>query len=95
MKTATSSEFRESPGQYLDQVKAGEEVLIVGDEGPIAVLKPAMDKSLDERLRELEEEGLIKVGTRKLPDYFWDLPRPADPEGTVMAALLEEREEGW
>ena len=95
MQTATSSEFKESPGQYLDQVKAGEEVLIVGDEGPIAVLKPAMDKPLDERLRELDEAGLIKMGTGKLPDDFWDLPRPADPEGTVLAALLEEREEGW
>ena len=95
MQTATSSQFRESPGKYLDQVKSGEEVLIVGNRGPIAVLKPAMDKPLYERLRELDDAGLIKMGTMKLPDDFWDLPRPADPEGTVLSALLEEREEGW
>ena len=52
------------------------------------------DKSLYERLRELDDAGLIKMGTMRLPDYFWDLPRPADPEGTVLAALLQEREEG-
>ncbi len=47
-----------------------------------------------ERLEEMERRGLIKLGTGKIPDDFWDLPAPNDPRGSVMAALLDEREEG-
>jgi antitoxin (DNA-binding transcriptional repressor) of toxin-antitoxin stability system len=44
---------------------------------------------------ELERAGLIRRPTRRLDESFWALPRPADPEGSVLAALLAEREEGW
>ena len=40
----------------------------------------------------MQERGLIKLGSGKIPDAFWDMPRPEDPEGEVMRALLDERE---
>lgn len=46
----------------------------------------------DERLARMEERGEIKLGTGKIPDGFWTKPRPADLEGEVRAALLDERE---
>lgn len=31
---------------------------------------------------------------RPIPEEFWDLPKPADPEGLLLKALLEDRREG-
>jgi len=36
----------------------------------------------------------VKLGTRRLPKDFWRMPRPKDPNGLVMKALLEERAAG-
>jgi hypothetical protein len=47
-----------------------------------------------ERLEEMESRGLIKLGTGRIPEDFWDLPAPEDPRGEVLGALLDEREEG-
>jgi len=45
-----------------------------------------------ERMVRLAAEGVIIPGSGVLPDGFWELERPADPRGTVLRALLEERE---
>jgi hypothetical protein len=42
----------------------------------------------------MERQGLVKLGTGKLPKDFWRMPRPKDPKGLVMKGLLEERAEG-
>jgi hypothetical protein len=41
----------------------------------------------------MEKQGLIRVGTTKLPKEFWKMPRPKDPKGLILKALLQEREE--
>ena len=42
----------------------------------------------------MEKQGLIRLGSGKLPKDFWRMQRPDDPEGLVLKALLEEREAG-
>jgi hypothetical protein len=42
----------------------------------------------------MERQGLIKLGVGRLPKDFWKMPRPHDPKGLVLKALLEEREAG-
>jgi hypothetical protein len=42
----------------------------------------------------MEKQGLIKLGSGKLPKGFWVMPRAEDPKGLVLSALLEERKEG-
>lgn len=37
--------------------------------------------------------GLVRPPLRPLPDEFWTMPRPKDPEGLILKALLEDREE--
>ena len=63
-----------------------------------AIGGPALSKrgpTEDERrLREMEAQCLIRAGSGKLPAGFWDAPRPADPEGLVRQALIEERRKG-
>lgn len=93
MKTASVSKLKASLSEYLRQVKGGEEVLVTERGRPVAKLTPTdSSEALPEHLRELEKQGLIKRGARKLPKGFWDLPRPKDPKGLVLKAVLRERE---
>jgi hypothetical protein len=45
------------------------------------------------RTTALIRAGLARPPRRALPPDFWERPRPADPEGRALAALLEERAE--
>lgn len=95
MKTASVSQLKMSLSAYLRQVKTGEEVLITEHGRPIARLLPIENPaSLSEHLQDMEKKGLLKRGEKPLPVNFWDLPRPADPKGTVRSTVLGEREEG-
>ncbi len=69
---------------------------MVTDHGrPVARISPATFRPDDsEHLKQLEREGKIRSGTGKLPDDFWSTPFAQDPEGAILKALLEEREEG-
>lgn len=96
MKTATVSKLKASLSAYLRRVKAGEEVLVIERGRPIAKLIPATGvETLSDYLRALEKQGLVKIGSGKLPRNFWQLPRPNDPKGKVFQAVLREREGGW
>jgi hypothetical protein len=57
---------------------------------PKETLKARLDDR--ERLLHMAERGEIRLGSGKIPDSFWDMPQPEDPEGEVMQALLDERE---
>ena len=94
MQTTTVSQLKTSLSAYLRQVKAGEEVVITEHGRPIARLLPlASAAAVPEHVKDLEAQGLLKRGHEPLPADFWDLPRPADPQGAVRAALVREREE--
>jgi len=96
MKTTTVSKLKASLSEYLRSVKAGEEVLVTERGRPIAKLIPsASSKSLPDNLVEMEKQGIVKLGSGKLPKDFWNLPRPKDPKGLVVKAVIREREEGW
>ena len=51
-------------------------------------------KDLKESLVRMERQGLIRLGTGKLPIDFWRMVRPDDPESSVLKALLDERKGG-
>ena len=95
MKTTTVSQLKTLLSAYLRQVKTGEEVLITEHGRPIARLLPIENPvSLSDHLLDMEKKGLLKRGEKPLPTDFWNLPRPADPQGAVRSAVLSEREEG-
>ncbi len=95
MKTAPVSKLKASLSEFLDHVKAGEEVLVTDRGKPIARIVPLDSAAgFPPHLVELERQGLVRLGTGRIPRGFWNLPRPSDPEGLSLAALLEEREEG-
>lgn len=95
MKIAAVSKLKAYLSEYLSQVKAGDEVLITDRGKPVARLVPILRiKTTEESMIRMEKQGLIKLGSGKLPKDFWSMPRAEDPEGTVLKALLEEREGG-
>jgi len=95
MKTAAVSELKAKLSEFLGQVKAGNEVLITDRGRPVARLVPISGATtVKEALSTLEKQGLIKIGSGKLPKNFWTMPRAEDRQGLVLKALLEEREEG-
>jgi prevent-host-death family protein len=95
MKTAAVSELKSHLSEYLGRVKAGSEILITDHGKPVARLVPlSRSKNFKESLIKMEKQGLLKLGSGKLPKEFWTLPRPEDTNSLVLAALLEEREKG-
>ena len=95
MKIATVSKLKVYLSEYLNQVKAGNEVLITDRGKPVARLVPiSPTKAGKESLNRMEKQGLIKLGSGKLSEDFWTMPRGEDPKGLVLRALLGERNSG-
>jgi len=71
-------------------------VLIDGKPSLVTVVKntrrnPPARRTERQRLRELELRGEIRLGSGRVPDDFWSMPMPCDPEGSVRQALIEDR----
>jgi len=95
VKTAAVSDLKSHLSEYLSQVKEGSEILITDHGKPIARIVPlSRPRNLKDSLLRMEKQGLIKLGSGKIPKSFWTMPRPNDPQGLVLSALLSEREEG-
>jgi prevent-host-death family protein len=93
-KTTAVAELKTHLSRVLRRVKAGEEILITERDLPIARIVPVRAVS-DERLRGLERQGLVRIGSGKLPKDFWKRPRGDDAKGLVRQAVIDDRESGW
>ena len=51
------------------------------------------EQELKERLMRSGPPPMWK-GTGRIPEDFWELPKPKDPEGLALRYLLEDRREG-
>ncbi len=94
MEKATISEIKNRLSAYIKKVRAGESVLIVDRNHPVARLERVTAESHpDERLARLERDGLLLRSTRPMPLEL--LKRsPPKAERSVLDALLEERRGG-
>lgn len=100
MESAGIAELKAKLSEYLSRVKAGEEVLVTDRGRPVARLVPVgaegiPDEAESARLRAMEREGLIQLGSGRLPEGFFEKERPADPGGLLREAVIEEREERY
>jgi prevent-host-death family protein len=100
VESAGVADLKARLSEYLSRVKVGEEVLVTDRGRPVARLVPvdagyALDDEAETaRLRRMEREGLVRLGSGKLPEGFFEKERLADPEGLLRKAALEERERG-
>lgn len=99
MKTATVTESKNGLSGLLRSVRAGNGVLILDRDVPVARLEPVAADTLpdDVRLRGLERQGLIRRPQRA--GSVWEklkaMPAPRLKAGTsAVAALLADRETG-
>ncbi len=95
MRHASISKLKAKLSQYLDAVRGGEEIIVTDRGRPVARLSRVRGEEEEEGRRDwLLRTGRLRPPRAPLPQDFWDQPRPADPEGRSLFALIEEREEG-
>ena len=94
MKTAGVAELKAKLSGYLERVKAGEEIIVTERGKAIARVIPfTRSGPTPAEYEEMVRAGIIRPAKEdKLPPDFWER-RVEDPEGSVLKALLEEREE--
>ena len=96
MKTTAVAALKAQLSHYLRLVKTGEEILITERNVPVAKIVPVTEVGSElESLRDLERQGLLRLGSGRLPKGFWKLPRGKDAKASVRSALREERDRGW
>ena len=95
MKKASISILKSQLSQYLDAVKAGEEVIVTERGRPIARLSP-LDRTQAPagRAVQLVREGRMRAPTRGSAKPAAGPSKAADPSGRSLAAILEERSLG-
>jgi len=96
VKTAGIAELKAHLSEYLDQVKAGNQVLITERGAPVARLVPLEDEErYDARELRLARKGLLRLGRGRFRKELLTVPK-GDPAigASVLAALIEERREG-
>jgi prevent-host-death family protein len=95
VKRATITEAKNGLSALIDQVKAGETILITDRGVPVARLEPTSAVDWDARLARLERQGLIRRGTGDIRKAL-DLPLARTVDGSsVSDVVIEERRSGW
>jgi prevent-host-death family protein len=95
MRRASIAAFKARLSEYVDAARAGEEVIVMDRNKPVARLGPVTVPIRGEaQLIGLIRAGLARPAVRALPRGFWRRPRPADRQARALAALIEERAEG-
>ena len=96
MKTTAVANLKAKLSRYLRLVKTGEEILITERDVPVAKIVPVAELGTDlESLRDLERQGLVRLGSGRLPKDFWKLPRGKDARSAASRAVRQERDRGW
>ena len=94
MEKATISQLKNGLSGYLDKVRAGETVVILDRDRPIArIERIGAEAGTDERLARLERAGIVRRASKRLPADLTREPPPASRR-SVLQALLDERAEG-
>jgi antitoxin (DNA-binding transcriptional repressor) of toxin-antitoxin stability system len=94
VEKATISQVKNRLSAYLEKVRAGETVLILDRDQPVARLERVVTQDDPEgHLQRLERIGIIRRASQPLPLEYLRSNAPASDQ-SVLAALLEEREIG-
>lgn len=97
MRRATITQAKNGLSALIDQVKAGESILITDRGVPVARLEPPPTASSDDdgRIDRLVRAGLATRGTGETQGLL-DRPLVKTIDGSsVVDIVLEERESGW
>ena len=91
MERVTISQLKNQLSAFLKKVRAGETVLILDRNRPVARLESVEHRGpIDDRLVRLESEGLLRRASQPFPKKLLD-ESPPEVEKGVLDALIEER----
>src|SRR5215218_7883847 len=77
MKSVNIAELKNRLSGYLNDVKAGEEILVRDRNQPVARIVPlARSMDEDEELLALASQGKLRLGHGVLDESFWAMPPP-------------------
>lgn len=94
MERATISQVKNHLSSYLKKVRAGQSILILDRNHPVARIEPvAIEDDPEGRLASLARQGLVKLPTKPVPVEMLKSAPPIRASG-VLEALLEERRTG-
>lgn len=86
-------ELKASLSETLARVKEGDEILITERGQPIARIVPVLSE--EEAIQEMVRKGIVRPPTKPMDvEAFLRMPWPEDPEGLVLAALIDDRRHG-
>jgi prevent-host-death family protein len=91
MKQASISELKNQLSAYLRCVRGGEPVIVYDRKRPIARIERVADEDYDDRIAQLQRDGLLAPPVEPMP---MDLLRSPAPHAdlSVLEALIEARE---
>jgi len=98
MTTASVTVLKAKLSEYLAKVKRGVEVSVTEHGRPVARIVPAARTVADEdaEIAELVRLGIARAGRKGgVRPSLLRLSPVKDPDGSVLKALLEEREENY
>lgn len=94
MKSVNIAELKNHLSVYLNDVKAGEEILVRDRNQPVARIVPlTRSRDEDEELMALAVQGKLRLGEGSLEESFWEMPAPRVPAAALRAAVEHERDE--
>ncbi len=94
MKSVNIATLKNRLSLYLNEVRAGHEVVIRDRNTPIARIVPITHRSgEDEELLALASQGKIRLADEKIDESFWDLPAPRVSRNVLQRTLKMERDE--
>ena len=94
LKTVNIAELKNRLTVYLNEVRAGHEVLVRDRNTPIARIVPiGHGTDQDDELRALAVQGKVRLADKVMDESFWDLPAPRVSADALRDALNSERNE--
>jgi len=94
MKSVNIAELKNRLSVYINDVKAGEEILVRDRNQPVARIVPlARSSDEDAELRVLASQGKLRLGEGVLEESFWELPAPRVSAAALRRAVEQERDE--
>jgi antitoxin (DNA-binding transcriptional repressor) of toxin-antitoxin stability system len=93
MKTVNIAMLKDQLSAYLQEVRAGNEILVRDRSRVIARIVPFTPAAEDDELEALAAEGKLRPAEAEFEDDFWKLPAPRVSVDALKRALDQERDE--
>ena len=93
MRSTNIADLRNRLTQYLQEVRAGEEIVVRDRQRPIAKIVPFTVDDDDADDAALVAAGLMRKGSGKIPSSFWKARRPRLKMRAAVAAVRDDRED--